>query len=77
MIWDERVNKRLNALYQQLGKEFDKEPFLEAVVIPETAITGDVTTNKELLHTREAYKWLWRAVEEGMQARGMRFRIRS
>jgi hypothetical protein len=64
MIWDERVNRRLNALYQQLGKEFDQEPYLEAVVIPETAITGDIPTNSNVPYTLEGYT---RSVEEGMQ----------
>jgi len=65
IIWDERVNRRLNALYQQLGKEFDREPYLEAVVIPETAITGDVATQSETRYTPEIYT---RSVEDGMQA---------
>ena len=65
MIWDERVNRRLNLLYQQLGKEFDLETYLEAVVIPETAITGQVVTQSEVPYTVEAYT---RSVEAGMQA---------
>lgn len=65
IIWDERVNKRLNALYAQLGKEFDLEPFLEAVVIPETAVTGDVSVQSEVRYTPEGYT---RSVEAGMQA---------
>ena len=65
IIWDERVNRRLNALYQQLGKEFDQEPYLEAVVIPETAITADVATQTEGSYTPETYT---RSVEAGMLA---------
>jgi len=65
MIWDERVNQRLNLLYQKLGREFDLEPYLEAVVIPETAITGEVVTQSEVPYTVEAYT---RSVEAGMQA---------
>lgn len=65
IIWDERVNRRLNALYQQLGKEFDREPYLEAMVIPETAITGEVATQSEARYTVETYT---RNVEAGMQA---------
>jgi len=65
MIWDERVNRRLNTLYQQLGKEFDREPYLEAVVIPETAITGDVATQGDIRYTLELYT---RSVEQGMTA---------
>jgi hypothetical protein len=65
IIWDDRVNQRLNALYQQLGRELDSEPFLEAAVIPETAITGDVANNKDAPYTAERYA---RSVEQGMQA---------
>jgi len=65
IIWDERVNRRLNALYEQLGKELDREPYLEAIVIPETAITGEVATQSEVRYTVETYT---RSVEAGMQA---------
>jgi hypothetical protein len=65
IIWDARVNQRLNALYEQLGKAFDREPYLEAVVIPETAVTGDVAVQGEAHYTVEKYT---RSVEEGMQA---------
>lgn len=65
IIWDERVNRRLNALYQELGRAFDPEPSLEAVVIPETAVTGDVASQSDLHYTVENYT---RSVEAGMQA---------
>jgi hypothetical protein len=65
IIWDERVNRRLNALYAALGKELDHEPFLEAVVIPESATTFDVAARDELHYTTEKYI---RSVEAGMQA---------
>ncbi|EDY18360.1 hypothetical protein CfE428DRAFT_4144 [Chthoniobacter flavus Ellin428] len=65
VIWNERVNERLNALYTQLGKEFDREPFLEAVVIPESATTFDVATQTAIAYTPEKYT---RSVESGMQA---------
>lgn len=64
LIWDARVNRRLNALYEQLGKAFDREPYLEAVVVPETAVTGDVAVQGEVRYTVEKYT---RSVEEGMQ----------
>jgi hypothetical protein len=65
MIWDKRVNQRLIALYKQLGKQLDREPYLEAVVIPETAVTGDVTGQGDPPYTVEGYT---RSVEDGMQA---------
>ena len=65
IIWDEQVNRRLNALYAQLGKALDREPFLEAVVIPESATTFDVAAWGELRYTVEKYT---RSVEAGMQA---------
>ena len=65
IIWDERVNRRLKALYTQLGKELDHEPFLEAVVIPESAITLDAAARAEFRYTVEQYT---RSVAAGMQA---------
>ena len=65
VIWDERVNRRLNALYARLGKELDREPYLEAVVIPESAVTFDAASRDELHYTAEKYT---RSVEAGMQA---------
>lgn len=65
IIWDERVNARLNALYMQMGKQLDQEPFLEAVVIPETAVTGQVATQGEAPYTSGGYI---RSIEAGMTA---------
>lgn len=65
MIWDERVNRRLTALYKELGKALDSENCLEAVVIPETAITGDVASQGDAKYSDEAYR---RAIEDGMTA---------
>jgi len=65
IIWDPRVNNRLNALYQQLGKEFDREPNLEAAVIPETAVTWNTSVKSDVPYTAEAYL---KNVEAGMQA---------
>lgn len=65
IIWNEKVNQRLNALYARLGKELDQEPFLEAVVIPESATTFDNTERDKLHYTSDAYT---RAVEAGMKA---------
>jgi hypothetical protein len=48
ILWNEQVNQRLNALYAQLGKELDHEPFLEAVVIPESATTFENTDREKL-----------------------------
>ncbi len=42
VLWNVKVAERIEALYKALGKEFDKEPFLEAVVIPETAVSSDI-----------------------------------
>ncbi len=65
VIWDERVNRRLNALYAQLGAQLDREPFLEAVVIPESATTFETADREKLHYTSDKYT---RAVESGMQA---------
>ncbi len=65
IIWNEQVNRRLNALYTQMGKELDHEPFLEAVVIPESATTFDNADREKFHYTAENYT---RAVETGMQA---------
>ena len=65
LIWNEPVNRRLNALYTRLGRALDREPFLEAVVIPESATTFDPGDREQLHYTTDAYA---RAVESGMQA---------
>ncbi|MDR3403104.1 MAG: hypothetical protein P4L99_11460 [Chthoniobacter sp.] len=65
IIWNERVNERLTALYAHLGKELDREPFLEAVIIPESATTFDVATQTAIAYTAEKYT---RSVESGMRA---------
>ena len=65
IIWNEKVNQRLNALYTKLGKELDREPFLEAVVIPESATTFENADREKLRYTAEGYT---SAVEAGMQA---------
>jgi hypothetical protein len=65
IIWNEKVNERLNALYKQLGREFDREPFLEAVVIPESATTFDPATASAIAYTADKYT---HSVEAGMQA---------
>ena len=65
IIWNEQVNQRLNAVYTQLGKALDREPFLEAVVIPESATTFDNADREKLRYTADRYT---HAVEAGMQA---------
>ena len=65
IIWNEHVNRRLNALYAQLGRELDREPFLEAVVIPESATTFENVDREKLHYTSDNYT---RAVEAGMNA---------
>lgn len=42
VLWNRKVADRIEALYRALGKEFDSEPFVEAIVIPETAISSDI-----------------------------------
>lgn len=37
VIWNDRVSDRLQALFAALGREFDREPGIEAAVLPETA----------------------------------------
>jgi hypothetical protein len=64
IIWNDAVNHRLNALYSQLGREFDREPYLEAVVIPESATTFENSDRENLRYTPEGYV---RAVEAGMR----------
>ena len=65
IIWNAAVNQRLIALYKLLGKELDREAFLEAVVIPESAITFENAEREKLHYTSEGYI---SAVEAGMQA---------
>lgn len=42
VLWNPKVAARIEAFYKALGKEFDKKPFIEAVMIPETAVSGDI-----------------------------------
>lgn len=42
VLWNHKVGDRIESLYKALGKEFDSEPFVEAIVIPETAISSDI-----------------------------------
>lgn len=42
VIWNGAVNERLMALFRALGKELDANPFLEAVVLPETAPSSNI-----------------------------------
>ena len=65
IIWNDQVNRRLDALYSRLGGELDREPFLEAVVIPESATTFENSEREKLHYTNEGYA---RAVEAGMRA---------
>ena len=65
VLWDDRVNRRLLALYRELGRAFDREPALEAMVIPETAITGELASQPVTPYTVAAYA---RSVEDGMRA---------
>jgi hypothetical protein len=37
VIWNARVGQRMDALFAALGREFDGEPGVEAVVLPETS----------------------------------------
>ncbi|MCX7011296.1 MAG: hypothetical protein NTW86_01790, partial [Candidatus Sumerlaeota bacterium] len=46
VIWNDKVNARVMALYAALGREFDSDPTLEAVVIPETAPSSDICRGK-------------------------------
>lgn len=37
VTWNQKVGERMDALFAALGREFDRNPNLEAVVLPETA----------------------------------------
>jgi hypothetical protein len=42
VIWNDKVNERMIALYAALGRELNSEPYLEAVVLPETAPSSNI-----------------------------------
>lgn len=68
VYWNPKVGARIEALYTALGKAFDKEAFMEAMVIPETAISVNVkSTDQASLkdYTPEKYAV---ALEQQMQA---------
>jgi hypothetical protein len=37
VLWNDRVGERMAALFAALGREFDREPGIEAAVLPETS----------------------------------------
>lgn len=68
VYWNPKVSERVEALYTALGNAFDKEPFMEAMVIPETAISVNFKTSDEASlkdYTPEKYAL---ALEKQMQA---------
>jgi hypothetical protein len=42
VLWNARVGERMDALFAALGREFDSDPTLEAVVLPETAPSANL-----------------------------------
>lgn len=42
VLWNARVGARMDALFAALGREFDRSPGLEAVVLPETSPSADL-----------------------------------
>lgn len=47
VIWNERVGARLDALFAALGRAFDAEPAVEAVVLPETSLGATLGMNPQ------------------------------
>lgn len=42
VLWNARVGERMDALFRALGRDFDREPGVEAVVLPETSPSADL-----------------------------------
>ena len=42
VLWNRKVGARMDALFSALGREFDRNPTLEAVVLPETSPSADL-----------------------------------
>ena len=47
VLWNDRVSARMQALFAALGREFDREPGVEAVVLPETAPSASLEKNPQ------------------------------
>lgn len=47
VIWNKQVNARFTALIAALGQEFDRDPNLEAVNLPETAPSANLIANPQ------------------------------
>ena len=42
VLWNAKVGERMDALFAALGREFDREPGLEAAVLPETSPSANL-----------------------------------
>lgn len=47
VLWNAKVGERMDALSEALGRELDREPALEAVVLPETAPSANLTKSPQ------------------------------
>jgi hypothetical protein len=47
VLWNVRVGERMDALFAALGREFDREPAVEAVVLPETSPSADLVRSPQ------------------------------
>ena len=66
VIWNANVAARFDALIQALGREFDRDPNLEAVNLPETALSANLLKSPQPgvePYTDEAY---FEALKQGM-----------
>lgn len=42
VIWNKKVGERMDAFFAALGREFDSDPTVEAVVLPETSLSASL-----------------------------------
>lgn len=47
VLWNARVGQRMDALFAALGRDFDRDPAVEAVVLPETSPSANLARSPQ------------------------------
>ncbi len=47
VIWNDKVGERMDSLFKALGREFDRDPNIEAMVLPETSPSANLAKSPQ------------------------------